>query len=405
MPISISAELIRFLVENGKLDPRQLVLAGKDICGYPPAFVAEQLRARQHQQRRLPSWCAENQVVFPPSINLEQSSSESTALRKAALIKEWSANRKPIHMADLTAGFGVDSVAFSTVFERLSVVDPDAQLLELNQYNFGMLGRCEAEFLPLPAEEFLASSSSNPDWLYLDPSRRRDGQRVNHLSDGEPDAVGLLNRFWNNRPSGDRPNILLKTAPMMDITEALRILPQTKHVAVVSVDNECREVLYHLAPDGQPSPERICLNLKSSGEEERFEFSEEEEHTAMPAYAGPMRFLFEPNASILKAGAIRLIAVRHGLYRMDDNTQLLTGDIIPTGFPGRIFEVIRPLGKKETGLHADVLVRNHPLHPNELARHFAFHEGGPEVVVAFRSRKGKHVLLTRRVAVKESAKE
>lgn len=394
----MSPELIRFLTENRNLDPRQLALSGKEICGYTAAFVADQLRARQHQQSRLPMWCTDPEIIFPPSLNLEQTSSERTATKKAALIQEWSEGRPLLHLADLSAGFGVDSVAFSKVFDRLSIVEPDARLLEINRHNFGLLGRCKAEFLQLRAEPFLGDSGQNPDWLYIDPSRRRNGQRVNHLSDGDPNVTELLDRFWRKKPFEARPHILLKTAPMMDITAALRLLPEANQVVVISVDNECREVLYHLAPDNRMTPEKICLNLKDNGEEEKFIFNEEEERSASQTYAAPMRFLFEPNASILKAGAFRLVADRFGLCRMEENTQLLTGDVVPADFPGRVFEVIRPLGKKENGLHADVLVRNHPIHPNDLARHFGFHEGGQDVVVAFRSREGKHVLLTKRFA-------
>lgn len=389
----LSADIIRFIQEHQETDPQRLTLAGKDIFGYPASFVADQIGARQRQPKRLPTFVGDARTIFPPARNLEQCSSEATAGIKAGLILEWSTGKPLRHLTDLTAGFGIDAFAFSGIFERVTLVEPDERLLRIAAHNFQLFGKHHAEFINATAAEHLTRTSSAPDWVYVDPSRRDQGRRVFRLEDCEPDMTALAPLMSND---GHEPEILLKASPMADITQVMRALPGVAHIAVVAVTNECRELLFHIRRHHTEPVEIICLDLRRNGSVSRFSFTREEEQYAEPAYAEPMRYLFEPNAAILKAGAFKLLAERTGLHRMDPNTHLLTGDTLPEGFPGRVLEIIRPIGDREPDLAADVLVRNHPLRPSEVVRRYGFREGGADVVVAFRSRTKKFVLLTRR---------
>lgn len=392
--LGLSGEAMDFIRNHADEEPENIVLAGKDVAGYPAAFLAEQIRARQRQKKRLPGLCADSRIIFPPSINLEQCSSEATARIKCELLQEWNNGEPGNHLTDLSTGFGVDAVAFSGFFRRLSLVEPDEALLAVCAHNFRLIGKCPVDFHNSTALEFLRSEAPSGDWFYVDPSRRKNGRRVYDLADSEPDLKEILPHIFQRNPEAD---VLVKVSPMADITQLLRTVSGIVHLAVVSISNECRELLLHIRRAGSVQPEILCLNLLSDGRLDRFGYSIGEERDLDADFSEPKTYLFEPNAAIQKAGAIRLLAHRSGLSLLDNNTQLLTGSSMPDAFPGRILEILRPLRDSEPGLAADILVRNHPLHPNEVARHFGFVEGGDPVVVAFRAGKKKFVVLTRRV--------
>ena len=398
MQPGISADLAKYLADHAHSDPDTVVLAGRDIHGYQPAFVADQLRARQKHRRRLPSMCADSRIVFPPSLHLEQCSSEQTARLKSELICRWSDEKKRQTLLDLTSGFGVDALAFSRIFQQVICVEPDVRLMEISRHNNTVLGQSEAIFINRTAEEYLRDNPAPANWIFIDPSRRRDGRRIIKLADAEPSVPDLLGDMLN--VSSD---ILIKTSPMLDIAEALRSLPAVTQVAVVSVSNECREVLYHIQRNSAfAEPLMLCFNLPQDGSiGDPFEFRMSEEKSAREEFSEPRQFLFEPHASVLKAGAFRLAAARFDLFRMESSTHLYTGNQTVQGFPGRTFEIIRPLTRNEHGLEADVMVRNHPLKPAEIVKRYNIREGGEDVVIAFSSRHSKHLVLTRRVDIKK----
>lgn len=387
-PREISVELQAFLRSPEQTDPDRIRLAGKAILGYPARFVADQLEARKKQARKLPTFCADPHIVFPPLLNLEQSSSETTAAMKVELVRSWGGSFG--HLADLTAGFGVDALAFSRMFDQVTAVEPNEQLREIAKHNFSRLSGGNVTWTG-PTAEAILSIGVPYDWIYIDPSRRKEGSRVVLLEDCTPDVIALKNSLLQAAP-----HVLIKAAPMLDISLALRSLTETAHVAVVSVGNECREVLFHLVRGHVGEPEIVCLNRLSDGSIQEFSFHPFEERNAVSEFSEPMTFLFEPNASVLKAGAFRLAAARFGLMRMAEGTHIYTGDALIPGFPGRTFEVIRPLVKKETGLRAGIITRNHPLRPEEVARKYGITEGEDGVVIGFSSQQGKHLLLTRK---------
>ena len=237
-------------------------LAGKDICGYPANFVADQIEARRKQVRRLPSFCNNPHIIFPPALNLEQCSSEATAEIKADLISRWGG--KTNHLLDLTAGFGVDALALSKIFERVTACEPNDTLRELASENFSRLSKGNIQWKGEPAESVLATKPQ-ADWIYIDPSRRAGGSKVVLLQDCSPDVTALKQAMLEAAP-----NVLIKASPMLDLTLALKSLTETSHVAVVSVANECREVLFHLLRGHHGEPEIICLNKLTDGSMQEF---------------------------------------------------------------------------------------------------------------------------------------
>jgi len=387
--LNISTQLAEFISNHPTEDPARIRLARKEICGYSANFVADQIEARQLYRKRFPRLCADPLTIFPPKLNLEQSSSEATADAKAEFMLRETGRARCI--IDLSAGFGVDALAMSNISDKIVLAEPDEKIRAVAEANFARLIPGKYSFDPLPAEEFLNSFKDSADWIYLDPSRRKSGRKVYSLEDSSPDPVALTNQMLSIAG-----NVLIKTSPMLDIAEVMRKWNCIKNILIVSVSNECREVLYHLTTLTQNDPLITCINIKQD-KKEVFSFRQTEEASSKAQYSDPLKYIFEPNTSVLKAGAFRLIAGRYGIFKMAPHTQLYTSEKIISDFPGRIFEVIRPLEKSDAGIKANIISRNHPMTTDDIASKFKVKDGGDDFIIAGSDQQHKFLLLTRKI--------
>ena len=386
--MNISTQLAEYILQHAGDDPDRIRLTGKEIHGYPCGFVADQIEARQRYRRRFPQLCGDPLVIFPPKHNLEQSSSEATAAVKAEFISSQTSRVSTI--IDLSAGFGVDALALSRISEKMILVEPDDALRAVAEANLNRLIPEKANWSALNAEDFVSTYGENADWIYMDPSRRKSGNKIYLLEDSAPNPVALMNDLL--RIAG---NVLIKTSPMLDLTAASKQWKSIKNILIVSVSNECREVLYHITRETESDPLISCINLKSE-KRENFIFRRTEEESTEISFADPLKFIFEPNASILKSGAFKLIAKRFGLFKLAPHTHLYTSDKAVKDFPGRIFEIIRPIEKSDRGLKANIISRNHPMSTEEISKKFQVSDGGDDFIIACSGQREKFLLLTRR---------
>ena len=387
--LNIYPQLAEFISNHSADDPARIRLAGKEICGHSANFVADQIEARQLYRKRFPRLCADTLTVFPPKLNLEQSSSEATADAKAEFMLGETGR---VHrIIDLSAGFGVDALAMSSISDKIVLTEPDEKIRAVAEANFTRLIPAKYSFYPLPAEEFLNSFKDSADWIYLDPSRRKSGRKIYSLEDSSPDPVALTDQMLSIAG-----NVLIKTSPMLDIAEVMRKWSCIKNILIVSVSNECREVLYHLSAESQNEPMITCINIKQD-KKEVFSFRQTEESSSKVQYSDPLKYIFEPNASVLKAGAFRLIAGHYGIFKMAPHTHLYTSEKIISDFPGRIFEMIRPLEKSDAGIKANIISRNHPMTTDDIASKFKVKDGGDDFIIAGSGQLQKFLLLTRKI--------
>ena len=238
-------------------------------------------------------------------------------------------------LADLTGGFGVDSFFFSKRFEKVHYCERDAGLAEIAAHNFNRLGARNIEVHAGDGLGFLEKSARGKeviDWIYLDPSRRgRGGKRVFRLSEYEPPVAELLPRLF-----GFSRHVLLKTAPMLDLTEGTKLLGPVREVHVVGIHNEVKELLWWLEQAWTQRPELIAVDLAYPSHALRF--TDSEESPSEVSFGMPAKYLYEPNACILKAGAFKTTALRYGLVKLHPSTHLYTSQsLVP--FPGRRFEI------------------------------------------------------------------
>jgi hypothetical protein len=343
--------------------------------GIDPRAAAEQILARRKIRPKVPHWHAREDLLLPPPAIVEQASSWETARYKATLI----AGER---LVDLTGGMGVDTLALAPGFRSVTYVECDPLVCERFAYNAPRLTAQPIDIVHAAAEEYLATLAG-PLTVFLDPARRNGADRGRfRLQDGSPDVLGLLPLL---RTRADR--VLVKTSPMLDISEAVRALGDVTDVHVVGIGGACKELLMVLEPgQGLEEPLIHCVDLAS--DQSPFRFRASQERTAQVRWSGPGRYLYDPDATIRKAGAFKGIGVAYDLAKLAPNTHLYTSDTLLPAFPGRVFEILGDAGAKPrrmlNGGRANVISRNHPLTAERLRDRYKLKDGGEQFLIGFR---------------------
>ncbi len=390
----MSQTLIDFILTHENDEVPKLLLKHKEILGYPASFVANQINGRKRAKGKLPTLYSNLAVIYPPHQNLEQCSSEVTAQFKCEVVSRASSSlladkyNKAI-LADLTGGFGIDSFFFAAVFSKVYHVEPDIDLYHLAKKNFTLLNVQNIEHINSTAVTFLSSTSTQLEWLYLDPSRKSNGKKIVKLTDSQPDVVMLLPLLY-----AKANNILIKTSPLLDLKAGMLQLPGTKEIFVISVGNECKEVLFRLEKGWSSEPEIVCVNL-ASNEKIPFSFRFSEEAATDSAFSDPLTFVYEPNTSILKAGAFKTVAKAYNLFKISTNTHIYTSHKLLPDFPGRIFQIQSALSATH-GRTFNIISRNHPLSADEIKRKYKLNDGGEKYLLAFSGQSKKYMLVAER---------
>lgn len=365
--------------------------------GIPFRDITAQIAGLQKARHKLPVYFSTQGIVYPPAVNLEQCSSERTAVFKAQRAADFSA---PAHgrCVDLTGGFGVDAYFLSRHYAEVHYVEPDRHLLQLARHSHRQLGSVNIIYHEKDAVAFLNETGLSFDLAYLDPSRRTgDNQRRIELTGYSPDIraiVPFLGKSFSR--------LILKTSPMLDIDRGLQVLPNVVGVSVVAYRGEVRELLFFSEAGSTTEPLLEAINL--SGDRPAFSFNRQEDSAAEVRYGEPLRYVYEPAPELLKAGAFRLVASRFGLTKLHSNTHLYTSaDRVPE-FPGRVFEagvLSRRMGPELKAAFPDgmanVVVRNYPLTADQLRKHAGLKEGGYHYLLAFTSPGGPMLMSAKRL--------
>jgi len=370
-------------------------------------LVLRQIAGFQAIEHKIPSWYSQADLLFPQSLSLEQCSSEATARYKAQIIQDLGCIRT---MADLTGGFGVDCAFMSQGLSQVLYVERQSELCEVVRHNFEVLGLSQVvlrqgDGILECLNAFSTASTQNNsaekpfDLIFLDPARRdTQGGKVVALSDCEPDLTQIKSTLL------DRANyVLVKLSPMLDISLALRLLPETVSIHVISVDGECKELLFLLdAKKVVSEPSIHCVNIRSKGSDEPFVFQKEAEQKTTCLYTDvPGLYLYEPNASLLKAGAFSLLTHAFPVRKLHPNSHLYTSDTLCANFPGRTFQVESyfPFHSKELKKHLDnsqkanITVRNFPNTVAEIRKKTGLKDGGDIYLFATTLRDEKKVII------------
>ena len=365
---------IDFIREHAEADVHQLALQGTKNPEVNLTFALEQIAGRQKAKTKLPTWAATDGIIYPPHLSMEQCSSEQTARYKANIAG------KGALMVDLTAGYGVDMAFVSPNYRRAIHVEQQASLCAISSENFKLLGLNHIEVVCADGVDYL-HQLDHADLIFLDPARRDDhGARTYGIADCTPNVLELRDELLQK---ADR--VMLKLSPMLDWRKAVEDLGNVNEVHIVSVDNECKELLLILSKEKKPL-KLFCVN-----NDQVFEVSDDVTggrffcDTASDVTKEPSPcYIFEPNVSIMKAGCFALLEQRFKVAQLDKNSHLFVSDSDISDFPGRrfIIEKTTSMNKRElkaalAGIDkANITVRNFPMSVAELRKRLKLKEGG-----------------------------
>lgn len=410
----VTAEFIRRHAEE---DVRQLALKGGQHPGVDMPLALQQIAGRQTARQKLPSWAAIDALLYPPHLSMEQCSSEQTARYKAQLAarlcadfgqKSWSEDPKKDRLShetepsfiDLTGGFGVDFSFMARQFERCVYVERQQALCEVAQHNFSLLGLRQAEVVCADGVDYLRRMN-HATVIYLDPARRdRQGCKMVAISDCTPDLLSLKEQL-----TAKSLFVMVKLSPMLDWHQAVAQLEtdgvKVCEIHVLSVRNECKELLFVLSKQRQKPLTLHCVN-----DDQTFVCLANDSSVVTPPYVSPeeMRpgqYLYEPHASIMKAGCFSAVSAQLGVRKMAPNSHLFISDRDLPAFPGRKFRIqaLSSMNKKELKSvlcdvrQANITTRNFPLSVAELRKRLKLKDGGAVYIFATTQADGRHVLL------------
>ena len=381
--MELTTETIRFIEENACADVRSLALQAKKYPKVDMAIAVVQIAGRQIAEAKVPTWYRTEGLLYPKHLSMEQCSSEATAIYKAGLVEGET-------FADLTGGFGIDCSFLSRKFKKADYVERQAELCELAKHNFPLLG-LKIDVHNEDGVEYLKRMQP-VDCLFLDPARRDGhGGKTVAISDCEPD-VSALEKLLVEKAR----KVVVKLSPMLDLSLALKDLKHVCEVHIVSTDNECKELLLILQKETASTEVSIhCINslgaLNGYRIYQEYAFTQEQERTSdCPLTHEVEAYLYEPNASIMKAGAYRSLTQAYPVKKLHPSSHLYVSPHFIEDFPGRKFQVeaVSGFGKKELktflqGMEkANLTIRNFPSSVAELRKRLKLKEGGDDYLFA-----------------------
>ncbi|MFT7033856.1 MAG: 16S rRNA G966 N2-methylase RsmD [Cyclobacteriaceae bacterium] len=379
-------EVIEFILQHETEDPAQLILSHSKTKDLPIALAAAQIQSRKKAKTKLPEWYASQGVLFPHGIPIEQCSSEITAKYKATLIQGNS-------LIDLTGGTGIDTYYLSKQFQSTSYVEQNQELCDLALHNFGALNS-KIDVINSSAENFIATLKTSIDWIYIDPARRdKNKRKVFRIEDCTPNLIELQD-ILQEKSKG----VLIKYSPLLDISEITRSVPNIDEIHIVSANNECKELLIVLKKSSTDIKIRT-INFQGV-EKQIFNFLPKEENECSITLSLPKQYLYEPNSSIMKAGAFKIIAKKFNLNKLHANSHLYTSEKLVENFPGRVFKIIgmdalkkKVIKKIIPNAKANISTRNFPLSVQEIKKKLEIRDGGNIYIFATTLMNNKHVLI------------
>jgi len=398
--MKIDSKLLDFIDVHAESDVYELLLKADNYPGIEVKLAVTSISSRKKIIQKVPAWSGVKSLIFPKAVTAEQASSQLTALYKQRFCDG-------NVTCDLTGGYGVDAYFLSQKSSRLHYFEADPDICEATRHNFTLLGAANIDFHNCSVERGVLKQEglTEASLIYLDPARRsEESRRLYAISDYSPNVLNIKDELFDLST-----RILIKVSPMLDITASLRIIPEIREVHVLSVNNECKELLFllskgyknHIVKGGEDI-NIFTVNYTKAGQEE-FSFLMNNEQGAIPEYAEEelRAYIYEPNSSIFKAGAFASIALKYNLLKISKHTHLYTSDKFIADFPGRKFRFIESYEYKKKHMitlsskyhKANISTRNFPLTPEGLKRVLKISDGGDKFIFGCTMQGGKRVIV------------
>ena len=439
-----------FVAMHRDEDVRELALKAKRVEGLDLSLALDQIAGWQIASKKLPQWASYEGIIYPPHISMEQCSSQFTAQYKSEIAQTLLASAATVRarvsdsaesdnqttksepqlsdsaesvmqtaksafqlsdspesdtlvakraMVDLTGGFGVDFSYLARGFSQATYVERQRHLCDLAEHNMAALGLDQARIVCGDGVEYLRQMGP-VDFIYLDPARRDEhGSRTYAIEDCTPNVFELRDLLL-----AKSQYTLVKLSPMLDWRKAVADFDGTvREVHIVATGNECKELLLVLGQQmhEEPSAPRVfCVN-----DNQRIDYDSAAYTQGLRIGGKPLpeakNYLYEPNASIMKAGCFDLVEERFGVTQVGPSSHLFVSATPVADFPGRGFaiEAIGGMNKKDIKRllngtkQANIAVRNFPLTAPQLRKKLKLADGGPVYLFGTTMQGCDHVLL------------
>ncbi|CDT33524.1 THUMP-like domain-containing protein [Sphingobacterium faecium] len=366
----LQREVQDFIHQHEHESSASLALKKSPFEGITSSELASQIDGKQRCRKKIPLWAQTENIYYPDKLNLEQCSSEKTARFKASLIEPNTT------LIDITSGFGVDDYYFAQGAQKVISCEINTELAAISKYNAKQLQADNIDIIASDGVKFIFENKDlKIDYIYIDPSRRVAQQKVFMLSDCEPNIVVLQQELLQRAD-----HIITKVAPLLDITAARSELHHVKDIYVVSLQNDCKELLFVQKKDFVGEPNITAVRI--FGEKiQQFSFTQQEEADTAVCFSQPLRYLYEPDVCLTKAGAFKSITKAFNLKKIHQHTHLYTSDIYDEDFLGKIYEIseVIPFSifkKSKEKLKTNAVAKNFPLKTEVLKKKFKITDGG-----------------------------
>jgi hypothetical protein len=365
----LNPEIQAFINSNIGKSISKLALQKNPFTDVDWIRILSQIEAKSKAKDKLPNWFATKNIIYPSKISIEQTSSKKTAEYKASIVSGES-------LIDLTGGFGVDDYYFAKKIKKVAHCEINLELSAVVKHNFEQLNTSNINCYPGDSLITLDTLNTKWDWIYIDPSRRNDAKgKVFLLKDCLPNVPENLDFYFRNSDA-----VLIKTAPLLDITAGLSELKHVKTIHIVALENEVKELLWELHKDYFGNVNIKTVNIVKE-KLETFDFILNGNAT-LPNFSLPKKYLYEPNSAIMKSGGFDEVSSFYNLNKLHKHSHLYTStDLIP--FPGRIFDIENsfPYNKSEMktfleNTQANITTRNFPESVESIRKKWKIKDGG-----------------------------
>ena len=370
----LDTDVQEYIRDNAQSDIVRISLSKSPFPNISPKELAQQVDGRKRIENKLPLWYNTSGIYYPEKLALEQCSSETTARYKSELIL----GNKVI---DLTGGFGVDAAFFSLKAGNVSHCELNKELSDIARQNAETLGFA-VNYFHGDGIEKIKLSDDIYDTIYIDPSRRISSRKVYLLKDCEPDIVKEKELLFQKCK-----RLIIKTAPLLDLQSTIKELGSVSEIHILSIKNECKEVLYLIDEGSSETDPPITCAVFNKNQTGTFTFrASAESEFALDQYSIPMAYLYEPDVALLKAGCFKLITKEYKVKKLHQHTHLYTSDNLQENFIGRTFKVLatwnyRSFVKQQAFRKANIICRNFPEDPDKIRKKLRINDGGVDYLL------------------------
>jgi len=381
----LSSEIQEFINSNLDTDVTQLALSKNPFPEVEYTSVINQIKAKQKAKDKLPIWYSKPNILFPSKISVEQTSSEKTAEYKLEIVSGDS-------LIDLSGGFGIDDYYFSKKIKSVTHCEINSELSEIVAYNLKILNAHNITCINQNSTDYLKENSIFFDWIYIDPSRRNEKKgKVFMFEDCEPNVPNLLPLYFSRSN-----NILIKTAPLLDLQAGIEELKHVKKIHIVAVKNEVKELLWEIEKNYDGFVTIAAINIEKN-KKTLVETIHQKEYNV--EFSLPLKYIYEPNAALLKSGSFDAISQIFNCQKLHKHSHLYTSNSI-INFPGRSFKIenIITLQKNEVkeylfGKKLNITTRNFPIKVEDLKKKYKIKDGGTTFVFFTTNIENKKIAL------------